>query len=373
SISNLKDGYYKVKITDCRGCVHFDSIRLRQPDTIRVQIIPGSTYDVSCPGKKDGRITLGWNGGAGGKGRFNWSPINSKDSLLTDLSAGKYSVTVTDNNNCTGETSVTIQEPPPLSFILSPLDTPKCTEDQIDFSVEQIFGGLGPLYRFTVDDGAPNSVGDIVPLFSGSYKITVYDRNGCTIDTIINIPNPLNDLSIEFGQDEDTIQLGDSIRLIGVINSQAPISTYLWDPVSYVSTPNSNDSYVRPGQTTVFMLTVTDENGCIASDKINIIVESVRHFYGPNVISANGDQVNDFLDFYAGPDVLQVDLVEVFDRWGGRIYSIEKPAINGNTVRTWNGQAKGDFVMPGVYVYLAKVTFRDGSIVVYRGDITVVR
>ncbi|MEP7198148.1 MAG: cohesin domain-containing protein, partial [Saprospiraceae bacterium] len=87
TLNNVGDGFYRVKITDCRGCVHFDSVRLRQPDTIRVQVILGSTFDVSCPGKQDGKITLVWNGGSGGTGRFNWNPNVGTDSVLTNLSA----------------------------------------------------------------------------------------------------------------------------------------------------------------------------------------------------------------------------------------------------------------------------------------------
>ncbi len=372
-LSNIPDGFYKVKITDCRGCVHFDSVRLRQPDTIRVQIIPGSTYDVSCPGQKDGRITLVWNGGSGGKAQFNWSPNVGTDSVLTQLASGTYTVTVTDNNNCTGTATIQIQEPQAMSFILSPIDTPKCSEDQFDFSVLQVFGGLGPAYRYTINNGAPNAVGDVVPLFSGSYNITIYDKNGCSKDTVIVIPDPKNDLSLEFGKDFDTIRLGDSIRLLGVINSQSPIVSYTWDPAHLVSNINSSDSYVRPGSNTIFMLTITDENGCTASDKISIIVESIRHFYAPNIMSPNGDNTNDLLEFAVGADVEEVEFVEVFDRWGGKVYSIQKPDIQSGAVRTWNGSFHGDPVNPGVYVYQAKVRFRDGYTLVYRGDITVVR
>ena len=245
--------------------------------------------------------------------------------------------------------------------------------DQADFSVLNVLGGQGPAYRYTVDDGPPNQIGDKIPLFSGSYKITVYDKNGCTRDTIIDVPNPKSNLTLDFGKDIDTIQLGDSIRLIGVLNNSAAIMTYVWDPLAYVSNPQSTDSYVRPPQNTVFMLTVTDENGCIASDKITIIVESIRHFYSPNVISPNGDNTNDYLEFTAGSDVQQIEFVEVFDRWGGRLYSIQNPEINNGIVRTWDGRSHGDVVNPGVYVYQAKVVFRDGYTLVYRDDLTVVR
>ncbi len=373
TINQLGDGYYKVKITDCRGCVHFDSVRLRQPDTIRVQIIPGSSFDITCPGKKDGIITLAWNGGSGGKGKFNWTPNVSQDSVLNNLSAGTYSVTVTDNNNCTGVASFNLNEPPPISLLLSPIDTPKCTNDQAQFSVIQATGGTGAVFQWTIDQGAPNLVGTTVPLFSGSYKITVYDRNGCSKDTVITIPDPIGDIDLDFGIEVDTISLGDSVRLLGVINAQSLIDSFIWDPVRFVSTPNSSDSYVKPSETTNFMLTVVDENGCRATDKVLIVVESIRRFFTPNVISPNGDNTNDNLEFTVGPDVQNIDLVEIYDRWGGRLYQVKNPSINGSRVQTWDGRSNGEVVNPGVYVYIAKVNFKDGFTLVYRGDLTVVR
>lgn len=373
TISQLRDGYYKVKITDCRGCVHFDSVRLRQPDTIRVQIISGSSFDVSCPEKKDGRITLAWNGGSGGNAQFNWSPNVGKDSVLLNLGAGTYSVTITDKNNCTGVASFDVNEPPPIEFLLSAIDTPKCTNDKADFSVLQAAGGTGPKYEWTLDDGAPFSTGDVVPLFSGSYKLVVYDRNGCSKDTNIIVPDPIGDIDLDFGIDIDTIQLGDSIRLIGVITAQSQIDSFLWNPALYVTNPNSSDSYVRPDVTTTFMLTVVDENGCRATDKVQIIVENIRRFFAPNILSPNGDNTNDILEFTIGPDVENVDLVEVYDRWGGRLYQTTNPTISGNNVRTWNGRSHDEPVNPGVYIYIAKVRFKDGFVLVYRGDLTVVR
>ncbi len=373
TITNLGDGYYKVKITDCRGCVHFDSVRLRQPDTIRVQVIPGSTYDVSCSGKSDARITVAWNGGSGGAAKFNWTPNVGKDSILTNLSAGNYTVTVTDNNNCTGTATVQISEPQPMMIVLTPIDTPKCKEDQLSFSVTQVLGGLGPQYKFTIENGAPNNIGDVIPLYSGSYKITVYDRNGCSRDTVIVIPDPSGDLSLNFTKDVDTIILGDSVDLIGVINTLSPIVNYLWNPTSSIANLNTSITRASPGNTTEYILTVTDENGCVATDKILIVVESVRHFYTPNVFSPNDDQINDFLEFTVGPDVAGIEKVEVFDRWGGRLYSNSNLLINSNKINTWDGRKNNEYVNPGVYVYQAQVRFKDGSLLIYRGDITVLR
>ncbi|MGB4817622.1 MAG: gliding motility-associated C-terminal domain-containing protein [Saprospiraceae bacterium] len=372
-LAGIRDGYYYVNITDNKGCIHLDSIRLREPDSIKVQVIQGSTLDVSCAGLNDGRITTVWSGGAKGKGTFVWSPNVGQDSVLTGLSAGTYNLTVIDANNCTGTVSYTILEPSPIVANFMPIDTPFCADDQQLFTVLSATGGAGPQYRFTIQNGAPNQFGELVPLFSGVYSISVYDKNGCKIDTTIVIPNPYNNLSVEFGQDFDTIQLGDSLRLIGKINSQARIDSVIWTPRNFVSTPDSEVSFVTPNANTMFTLVVVDENGCTASDKITVIVENNRKLFVPNAISPNNDGVNDYFDITAGPDVDKIEFVDIFDRWGANLYHLENPNISGGIVSTWDGTFKSKPMNPGVYVYSVGVLFKDGYKLVYRGDITIVR
>ncbi|MBK9271618.1 MAG: gliding motility-associated C-terminal domain-containing protein [Saprospiraceae bacterium] len=372
-ISGIGDGYYTVQITDSLGCIHTDSIRLRQPDTIRIQIIQGSSLDVSCPGANDGRITLVWNGGNRSKAQFNWSPNVGQDSVLTNLSAGTYTVTVTDGNGCTGTTSHTVLAPAPFVYNLTPIDTPHCANEQIDFSVLSVMGANGPTYRFTIQGGAPQRIGDMVPLFPGNYLISIFDNNGCQTDTNIVIPNPVFFLSVDFGSDQETIFLGDSILLDGNVNTAVPLRTISWSPVGPVSTPNSTSSFVRPTSNTTFTLTVTDENGCTDFDVITIIVEDIRRVFVNNAMSPNGDGINEFLEITTGPEVREIEFVEVYDRWGGRMYRIDQPDISAGITATWDGTFKKEPVMPGVYVYQISIVFADGYRLVYRGDVTVVR
>ena len=72
---------------------------------------------------------------------------------------------------------------------------------------------IAPNFRFTINNGAPNNIADLVPLFSGNYSIRIYDKNNCFVDTNIVVTNPNNFLSLDFGKDIDSIQLGDSIFL----------------------------------------------------------------------------------------------------------------------------------------------------------------
>ncbi len=373
TIGNLADGTYYVNIIDANNCVHLDSIRVRQPDSIRVDIIPGSTLDVSCAGRTDGRIVTVWSGGNGGLGSFQWTPNVGSDSVLVNLAAGTYTLIVSDKNNCTGVISYTVKAPPPLNAFYSVIDTPFCDGDQIQFGVINANGGAGPMYRYTINNGAPNSIGQTVPLFSGNYTIRIFDANGCFIDTSIVIPNPFNVLSLAFLRKQETIQLGDSVQLEGRLNSLSVIDSIIWTPVSFVSDPSNTISFVSPPQTTMYVLTVIDENGCTASDMVTVNVESSRKFYVPNLFSPNEDGINDFLSLHVGPGVVEVAYVSVYDRWGDQVYFLEKPDISAGTVFTWDGTAKGEKLNPGVFVYAISVKFKDGFTYIYRGDITLLK
>ena len=373
TLTGLADGQYHVTITDANNCTHIDSFRLRQPDSVRVDIIFGSTLDVSCYGKNDGKIVTAWGGGNRGPAQFIWIPNVSNDSLASNLAKGTYTLIVTDVNGCTGSISHTVEEPPTLERTFSQIDTPKCSGDQINFSVLTASGGAGPQFRYTINNGAPNAVGDFTPLFSGTYDVRVYDNVGCFVDTTIFIPAPLNDLSLDFPTDEETIQLGDSIRLEGILNSKSLLDTIIWTPIRNVRSPNQTISFVNPPTTTLYVLTVTDENGCSASDRIKIIVENDRKFYVPNVMTVNDDGINDALELFTSNAVERVEYVRVFDRWGALVYETANPDISAGRTNTWKGDINGKFVNPGVYVYAIQVKFIDGVSLIYRGDITVLR
>ncbi|MBV6474108.1 MAG: hypothetical protein JPMHGGIA_02411 [Saprospiraceae bacterium] len=375
NIQGLADGMYYVTVKDSFNCTHLDSIRLRQPDSIRIDIIPGATLDVSCPGRNDGRITTAWTGGNGGAGIFSWTPPNLRDSVLTNLDAGTYTLFVTDSKGCTGEVTHSIGAPPDILATMTPPGSPKCPGDSYLFSVTQATGGSGNGYRFTINNGAPQSLGDQVPLTPGIYAIRIYDSNNCPLDTSITIGSATNFLALDFGRDFDTIQLGDSVLLDGKPVSSAGVATVMWTPATGITDPAATASFASPTRTTAYVLKIVDADGCEISDNITIVVRSTRRFYPPNVFSPNGDNINDEFEVAVGSGVQAIRSFRVFDRWGNLVATTENPAIDGSKVKLWNGRAghTGDLMNPGVFVYIAEIEFQDGSRIAYRGDITLMR
>ena len=110
---------------------------------------------------------------------------------------------------------------------------------------------------------------------------------------------------------------------------------------------------------------------CVAVDSVFIKTEINREVYIPNIISPNGDGINDIFNVGANSAVIGTQL-NVFDRWGKLIYS--GPETKNRLMETgWDGTFNGERVETGVYVYVAKVNYVDGLQTLFQGDVTVVR
>jgi gliding motility-associated-like protein len=98
--------------------------------------------------------------------------------------------------------------------------------------------------------------------------------------------------------------------------------------------------------------------GCIGSDSVYVKLTSKEipetHLFIPNAFTPDGDGVNDtFMALYNGNDILHFTM-EVYDRWGGRIFRSENILIG------WDGKKNGKECPGGVYVY--KIVFSVDSI-----------
>ena len=111
-LSNLLAGFYSVDITDANSCTTFASIVLSEPMLLQTAIVSTTdynTYDISCNGYSDGGIDLTVIGDIAGY-TYSWSNSwNSED--IYGVSAGTYSVDITDANACTTSTSIVLSEP----------------------------------------------------------------------------------------------------------------------------------------------------------------------------------------------------------------------------------------------------------------------
>lgn len=135
SISGLSAGTYEVTVVDVNNCEAQTTVTITQP--MRVNATVMSVHDESCRGASDGVIDVNVSGGVPPLS-YVWSNGGTTSTLL-DLSAGTYSLTVTDANGCSDTLSATISEANafPLSMLSGP-DTSAPT--QVDtYRIDSIF------------------------------------------------------------------------------------------------------------------------------------------------------------------------------------------------------------------------------------------
>ena len=97
-----------------------------------------------------------------------------------------------------------------------------------------------------------------------------------------------------------------------------------------------------------------------------------RNVYTPNAFSPNGDQQNDLFTIYGGSDVVQVISLEIYDRWGNRMYQNFNFPHN-QEVGGWNGTFRGKEAPIGLYPYVFVVEFTDGRTRKYEGSVILLR
>ena len=250
-----------------------------------------------------------------------------------------------------------------------------------------VTGGQAPL-RYSINGGASfQGSPDFGNLAPGNYILLIRDNTGCEFNSSITITQPAL-FTIDLGPDVG-IQLGESTTLT-LANSINPanVSSIEWTsrPIGgqtsvICSQPTSNciSVSVSPDNTTTYCATVTDINGCVATDCVNVIPEKVRNVIFPNIIRPDNPQVGINRTFAVfGNDINRILRVSIYDRWGELVYTTEDFPANTHGVG-WDGRFKGTSVVPGVYVYLVEVEFnpRVGSTEfereIFTGDVTVAR
>ncbi|MCD0470461.1 T9SS type A sorting domain-containing protein [Flavobacterium sp. JAS] len=102
--TGLSAGIYNVTVTDANSCSTTQSVTITEPTILDATTIQ---TDVTCIGATDGSATVTTTGGTGAY-TYVWSPLGGTAQTATGLSAGNYTVTITDANGCTFAKSVNI-------------------------------------------------------------------------------------------------------------------------------------------------------------------------------------------------------------------------------------------------------------------------
>ncbi len=173
TICNLATGYYSVTVFDGNCTTEVDSIFVPQP----FELTAFSTItNINCAGDTNGEIEIGVSGGTMPYS-FIWED-NSTLPTRNNLTAGFYSVTVTDANLCeTTLNNIEISQPDSLIFVEN-ITQPSCFNSS-NGSISLTAAGGVPPYQIAWSNGAQSFNNNF--LQDGNYIFTITDANNCFI------------------------------------------------------------------------------------------------------------------------------------------------------------------------------------------------
>ncbi|HFA50406.1 MAG TPA: T9SS type A sorting domain-containing protein [Bacteroidetes bacterium] len=279
TIENLPTGTYAVTATDGNGCTAVASANVTDPAMLDIEI---ESTGLTCFAVPDGRATASVSGGTGDV-TYLWSN-GATTATIENLSAGTYTVTVTDGNGCAVTTSVEVAEPPLLSLSVVP-SAASCEEVNNGALAADAAGGT-PAYSYMWSTG--DTTAGVAGLFAGEYSLTVTDQHGCeaiSTDTVLAAGELL--LDADLGQ-VSCFGGGNGAIEVFPAGTMGPF-TFEWSDSTFANGPVAE--MLAPGDYTV---TVTDNDGCRAvgtftiaqPEELQITVEQVTAALGNNADGA---------------------------------------------------------------------------------------
>lgn len=185
--TGLCAGNYDVTVSDAIGCSSTSSITIFDFGGLFSSI--SASTDVSCNGGNDGQATASATGG-GPPYTYQWDPSagGQTDSTATGLSAGTYTVTVSDTNGCLSSSIATINEPAAmiLTMIIVDASCAICNDGAASVTVT---GGIVPYsYQWSTSPVQTNEI--VTGLLPGTYTVIITDSNSCSVSDSITISYP---------------------------------------------------------------------------------------------------------------------------------------------------------------------------------------
>ncbi|MCB0608241.1 MAG: SprB repeat-containing protein, partial [Lewinella sp.] len=265
----LLPGDYVLTFTDANGCSTTCNFTINGPGCF-VQVTADPT-DPTCAGANDGSIELTVINSSGNL-TFDWN-VNALDGQQnpTGLAPGAYSVTVTDANNCTAETTINLTDPPAL--LLSCAQQSAVSMVGAADGVAAITPGGGtPPYTLAWSgpgSGTQNAANagtvNITGLAAGVYSVTMTDANGCTSNCGFTINTPNCDLTIDIAGTDVTCPGAENGSIDLTINGGFGPFAIDWNADGLDATEDPTD--LAPG---TYAVTVTDTHACTATASVNI-------------------------------------------------------------------------------------------------------
>jgi hypothetical protein len=269
TINGLPQGVYRVTVTDANNCTANEVYSIVQPAAITLTT---TSINATC-GAANGsaRVTA-----TGGSTTYTYLWSNGTNlRTLSGVIGGTYSVTVTDGNSCSVNTTVNIGSTPGITAVNLLPTNATCLNNDGAISLT-VTGGASP-FTYLWSNAATSS--SITGLSAGNYSVTVTDANSCTASASVTLTAP-SALVINLNRTNTSCGLNN-----GTINASVSGGT---TPYSYAWTGGATAQNLTNLSAGSYILSVRDAAGCAASQMATVGASTAMNL----LVSANNVTCN---------------------------------------------------------------------------------
>ena len=266
ALTGVSGGSYTVTVTDANGCIDSSTVTITEPSQA-FSVVTTSTTALTCNGDANASITVNTTG-AQGTTTYSWSN-GSSGATVNSLSAGTYTVTATDGNNCQATQIFTIADPTPVIVPTISAVDPTCGGSNGTASISNVQSNTSYSWYLGSSTTSFSASTSLTGLGTGSYSVVATDLSGCT-----STPGTFNlvDQTVAMTITTDTLNNiscyngNDGFVNVAISGGVAPY-TYAW------SNGGSGSVLANVGSG-VYTVVVTDNNGCLDSTSITLTAPS---------------------------------------------------------------------------------------------------
>ena len=259
TFSGLTLGAHTITISDANGCTVAVPVTITQPTALTLATAVTNATCVAANGSATVTVS-----GATPSYSYLWSPAGTGSTTLTNsaITAGNYTVTVTDANGCTQSATTVVGSNPGGTAVISSSINVSCTAANDGEATVSMGAGATPPFTYAWTPTSQTTV-TATGLGPASYTVTVTDGNGCisTATTVITEPTLLTHTFTTsnvscFGGNDGFITINPA--------GGTPVYTYLWVPGSYTTQTIAGLS------AGTYTCVYTDANGCQKTGSVTI-------------------------------------------------------------------------------------------------------
>ncbi|MES2568158.1 MAG: PKD domain-containing protein [Bacteroidota bacterium] len=253
SVSNLQGGTYSVTVYDVNNCVQTQTFVIVEPTVISPNL---SETQPTCVGN-NGAASVSATGGVPPYS-YTWAPTGQNTPAISGLGNGTYTINITDANNCFSISQTALLNSNGNSFSVTINSTSvSCFGGNNGSASALVTGGQSPYTYFWSPNGS--NLTTINNLAAGSYSIKVVDNANCEIIKNFSINEP----SVLKVSSTGTIVCQNQPASVNASASGGTVPyTYNWDNGAFTGANYT----ISPTANTIYTVTVSDNNGCIAND-----------------------------------------------------------------------------------------------------------